>query len=192
VNNYLGVIDMKKLVTIFALLALCSANASTCLESNTLNGMTLSVPTAQELITAMQVQSANNPYYNYGNYTYGHYSNIPTYFQVVLNKIDEQSSRVQINYAILSAMPHYFGYYNNYSGMSISVMDAVSYPINDSNGIELRTYGSAYGNDTRGLLQIVIPELAEKPESANYTMYFKGQVVASGTLTACQQENGQK
>lgn len=183
---------MKKLFTIFALLGLCSANASTCLESNTLNGMTLSIPAAEELVTAIQAQTADSPHSKYGNYGHGIYSRTPSYFQIVVNKIDNYTSRVQVNYAVQSAMSYYSAHYPALAGLNVSVLEAVSLPINNSKGVELRNYGTAFGNDSRGLLQIAIPDLSEKSNAPAFTMHFKGKVVASGSLNNCQQDSTPK
>ncbi len=69
------------------------------------------------------------------------------------------------------------------------ILNATIYPINASQGFEIRAYGPQVSYGYNKLLQLQIASGKVQDTQFNFTLNWNGQPVASGTMVRCQTQN---
>lgn len=151
------------------------ANAQLVASSNTTDGSMEFLPVkAGSFLTSIGVCDSWNSRTACGD---------PSSLEIKIIQYAEDMTRA---YMGVSAVPKSSGFYTGPNFLYVSMAMSV-YPLNDSNGVELR--GFAFNPPFPiYLVQIQIPDLKSERDFRKYTLLFEGNIVAHGTLKNCSQK----
>lgn len=69
------------------------------------------------------------------------------------------------------------------------ILNATIYPVNQSQGFEIRAYGPAQSPGYNNLLQLQVPVGKTQDTQFNFVLSWSGQQIATGTMVRCQTQN---